>query len=361
MIDDGGNSNISLVEREKLIHLQPCFSMLTAEETHELATIMTEATYAAGEIVVSQGELVDKVFIIGDGYAEVSERQDGEVSYIPLATLSRGESIGLSETGYFSKTGKRTANVTASTALTLLVINVENLNVFFDRYAHIPVEILANSEKMLRTNFIKQALSFENLSEEQMAWLEDHIQEAYYNAGDTIFKQGEMGDRCYLIFTGKVEIIRQDAQGVEHLLTVLTSPAFFGEATLITGMPRNATARMQEEGELLVLQHQYLAQLMEKEQAVANTMMRNIIEHSQPKQNPHVIPFQRKTADGEDIVILKNPDNDKYCQISPDGWYIWRQLNGKNTLSDLQADTSRERVIALVAKFAQGGFVELQN
>jgi signal peptidase I len=118
---------------------------------------------------------------------------------------------------------------------------------------------------------------------------------------------------------------------------------------------------MLEDGELLVLKHEYLSELMDKEKAITDNVMRVMIERGHPKQNPHVILFQRKTADGQDVVILKNPDNDKYCQIPPEGWRIWRQLNGKRALSELELDSSRDVVIALISKLAKDKFVELIN
>ncbi len=356
------NASVKLAEREMLVQMQPCFSMMTEDECRELAKLMTGVTFSSGQAIVVQDAVVDKVFIIVDGHAEVSQRSNKTPSSsVPLAVLGPGEAIGLSEKGLFSATGKRTATVTALTAIKALALDVDKLNVFFDKYAHIPVEILASADKMLQVHFIKQALAFENLSQEKMTWLASHIEDVFYHAGDVIFKQGDSGDRCYLIFSGKVEITRQDEHGIDHLLAVLTAPAFFGEATLITGAPRNATARMQEDGELLVLQHQYLSELMETENLVSNKVMRAMVERSRPKQSSHVIPFQRKTADGQDVIILKNPDNNKYCQISPADWKIWRQLNGKQALSTLQDDSSLEARVELVSKLAQDDFVELNN
>jgi putative peptide zinc metalloprotease protein len=361
MTNDNTNSNVKLTAREKLIQLQPCFSMITPAECHELATLMTETTFSAGEVIVLQNSPVDRVYIIIEGNAEVSQQQEdhGKIYNVPLAILGPDEAIGLSEKGLFSATGKRTATVTALTKINVLELSVENLNNFFDKYIHIPVTILASAEKMLRMHFIKQALSYENLSEKQMDWLVDHIEEKYYYAGDIIIKQGEVGDCCYLIYSGKVEIVQEDSQGEKHKLALLTAPTFFGEATLITGAPRNATARMLEDGELLVLKYEYLSQLMQTEEAITDRVMSVMVERAHPKQNPHVISFQRKTADGQDVVILKNPDNDKYCQIPPEGWLIWRQLNGKRALSDLQLDSSRDVVIALISKLAKDKFVEL--
>jgi CRP-like cAMP-binding protein len=206
MANDNRNSSVSFAAREKLILIQPCFSMITAAESHELAGFMTETTYSAGEVIVWQDAIVDKVFLIVEGNAEVSQQQndDGITYDVPLGILGPEESIGLSEKGLFSATGKRTATVKALTNIKVLVLNVEHLNAFFDKYAHIPVTILASAEKMLRMHFIKQALCYESLSEKKMHWLAEHIEEKYCNAGDIIINQGEIGDCCYLIYSGNI-------------------------------------------------------------------------------------------------------------------------------------------------------------
>ncbi len=69
-----------------------------------------------------------------------------------------------------------------------------------------------------------------------------------------IFHIKEDGDRCYLLRSGQVEILVKNKDYPElKRLTVLTAPAIFGEAALITSAKRNASVRTLEQCELLAI------------------------------------------------------------------------------------------------------------
>ncbi|MGI9382839.1 MAG: cyclic nucleotide-binding domain-containing protein [Methyloligellaceae bacterium] len=63
--------------------------------------------------------------------------------------------------------------------------------------------------------------------------------------GETIFAQGDAGDRMYVVRTGVVEIVHND-----RVVDVLGSGEIFGEMALIDGSPRSAGARAREACEL---------------------------------------------------------------------------------------------------------------
>jgi len=68
-------------------------------------------------------------------------------------------------------------------------------------------------------------------------------------AGREVFREGEMGDRFYIVADGEVEIV-QDGQVVN-----LTGPGgFFGEISLLRDVPRTATVRARTEVELRALE-----------------------------------------------------------------------------------------------------------
>jgi MFS family permease len=68
-------------------------------------------------------------------------------------------------------------------------------------------------------------------------------------AGREVFREGELGDRFYIVADGEVEIV-QDSQVVN-----LTGPGgFFGEISLLRDVPRTATVRARTEVELRALE-----------------------------------------------------------------------------------------------------------
>jgi putative ABC transport system ATP-binding protein len=71
----------------------------------------------------------------------------------------------------------------------------------------------------------------------------------HYTPGSTIIRQGEEGDKFYLIREGVVAVSREEG-GVTAVLDEIGAGNFFGEAALISGMPRNANVVAQ--GDVLV-------------------------------------------------------------------------------------------------------------
>jgi len=53
---------VDLDTRKIAIKKQPLFSQLTEAETEELANLLEEKRYAAGEVLVTEGDRVDSFF-----------------------------------------------------------------------------------------------------------------------------------------------------------------------------------------------------------------------------------------------------------------------------------------------------------
>jgi len=130
---------IDLEFRKSLVKKQTCFSRLRENEIEELADLFVEKRFSAGERIVTEGDLVDSVFLIIDGEADVRRYrvENGELKYTSLAKLGPGESIGLSETGFYSLSGRRTATVVALTDMTTICLSVAKFNGFALSNAHV--------------------------------------------------------------------------------------------------------------------------------------------------------------------------------------------------------------------------------
>ncbi len=68
-----------------------------------------------------------------------------------------------------------------------------------------------------------------------------YMKKAKFRKGDTIFEEGDAGDRLYFIISGTVNIIRR-ASDKSQLIAALGHGDIFGEMALFISKPRNATA-----------------------------------------------------------------------------------------------------------------------
>jgi len=63
-----------------------------------------------------------------------------------------------------------------------------------------------------------------------------------YAPGEIVFRKGDTSDCAYFIVSGEAEVVREE-QGKESILATLFPGDYFGEMSLLTNEPRNATVR----------------------------------------------------------------------------------------------------------------------
>jgi len=86
----------------------------------------------------------------------------------------------------------------------------------------------------------------------------DNITSEHYEAGETVFEQGDYGDRFYVVRTGGVEVIRDGVRIAE-----LGPGDTFGEMALVRNAPRNATIRAVKPTDLTAVSRGSFKRLME--------------------------------------------------------------------------------------------------
>ncbi|HYX43678.1 MAG TPA: ABC transporter transmembrane domain-containing protein [Acidimicrobiales bacterium] len=80
-------------------------------------------------------------------------------------------------------------------------------------------------------------------------------------AGHVVYKQGDWGDRFYIIVRGVVEVTRADASGAETGRVVLHDGDHFGELALAEGGRRQESVRTRAASEFLMLRRDQLLEL----------------------------------------------------------------------------------------------------
>jgi CRP-like cAMP-binding protein len=137
---------IDIEDKKVLLKNQKVFAKLNPQEIDILATLFREQEIRSGATVVTEGENVDSVYLILEGTAEVRHvtLKDGQLHIEPLTTLTKGGSIGLSETGFYSLTGLRTATVVALTDMVVLRLSMAAFNGFALAYPRVKEMVKQN-------------------------------------------------------------------------------------------------------------------------------------------------------------------------------------------------------------------------
>jgi NADH:ubiquinone reductase (H+-translocating) len=68
----------------------------------------------------------------------------------------------------------------------------------------------------------------------------------HFESGQKVFSEGELGDRVYILLSGRAEVVRRQPNGGDQIVAVLGPGECFGEMALLESAPRNATIRCVE-------------------------------------------------------------------------------------------------------------------
>jgi ATP-binding cassette subfamily B protein len=100
--------------------------------------------------------------------------------------------------------------------------------------------------------FIRKLPLFSIYGDEDIAGLIDSVELRSVSAGELVFDQGDPGNEYFIVYSGKIRILKKGEDGKEINLGIRSKGDHFGETALITIKPRNAAARAVEDSVLLV-------------------------------------------------------------------------------------------------------------
>lgn len=335
------NNEPSPIHRSKLdlyktqIKNIPFFKQLSQSQFNELMELMSEVSHQAGDIIVEKGDIINAVYVIIQGQAEVNKEQitNQQKELIPICMLQENDTIGLSDSGFFSHTNLRTATVIAKTTVLLLKLNIKDLHKFLQKNPLISQTMEKSAEQMQRLSLIKEAAPFMHLSSEELLFLNESIEKKFYVEGIAIFHQGDKSDKCYLIANGKIGIFINIA-GEESQIAELKTGDVFGEQALLMDTVRNATARTLTGCSLYSLKRDAVVELWQQESKMKKDMLAVMIERQRLTHKEIVQSSETKLIDGEVIYTIKNADGN-YFRLTSEGWFIWKLLDGTHSLKDI--------------------------
>jgi CRP-like cAMP-binding protein len=134
-------------------------------------------------------------------------------------------------------------------------------------------------ETELRIEKLKAIPLFSKLDPTELGQVAAIIQWCDVPAGATIFREGERGDRMYIIEEGVAEVSKliDQESGAEKILAVVTKGAFFGDMSLLDDEPRSATVRARGPLRLLVLERDTFRTLLAGSAPLASKILFGVL------------------------------------------------------------------------------------
>jgi CRP-like cAMP-binding protein len=355
------DTTVSPERRLELLAGVPAFSHLPDPVLEDLASRLTEERFGSADRVVIEGDTDDRLYLIVEGRAEASTI--GPSGIVPLATLGPGELFG--ELSLLEAGSSRQATVTAVEPLLLLSLRATDFRLALDAHPEGRAAFEKLADDLLVTKLLKQASPFSTLDGGRLRRLAARLERLEVPTGEAIIRQGEAGEECYVLRSGRVEVLTSGAQGDERILATLDPGSLFGEAALLTDGLRNATVRALKPSTLLVLRRTDLLEVLGEDRQTRERMLELVRMRDRPRRVRGIEVHHRTTITGETITTLKDARRDTNHRLSPAGWFVWQRLDGEHTLRDLTSEymatyeaSASHAVVEAVVELVAAGFVE---
>ncbi len=238
----------------------PLFADLRQEELARVMEKMVVKHFPAGALICREGEPGEEIFIISHGQVEVF-RQDNQGNKIHLAFLQEGDFFG--EFAFFTN-ARRKANVIAKEDTQILELSKEAMEEVIKEFPAVARVLLKFYKERVLDTLLATSQLFRSLTPEERRQLLPKFTLEESPAGKIILEEGAPGDALFIIKKGSVEVFTRDPKGGTLTLAILREGDFFGEISLITGRPRNASVRGLQDTELLKLSKDDFTNMVEK-------------------------------------------------------------------------------------------------
>jgi small-conductance mechanosensitive channel/CRP-like cAMP-binding protein len=110
------------------------------------------------------------------------------------------------------------------------------------------------------------------LDDSELRVIVPSVQSHQFGAGEVLVRDGEHGETLFIIRRGTVEVLVPGADGANRRVATLTAPQFFGETSLMTGDPRNATIRALDDVEVLEMNRDGFTRLFKERPDAASAI-----------------------------------------------------------------------------------------
>jgi len=129
--------------------------------------------------------------------------------------------------------------------------------------------MISTVEKVL---FLKGVDLFSAIPGEDLSQIAQIADEVDLDAGELIFKSGDLGDSLYLIVAGKVRVHREEQE-----IALLGERQVFGEMALLDSEPRSASVTTVSDVTLLRIQQEDFADILSEKSEIAQGIIKVLI------------------------------------------------------------------------------------
>ena len=213
---------------------------LSDEDINILIGAMQKKTFNKDDVLIQYGDEGKEYFVLDWGVLECKVYDEETKEIAVTKSITEGSAFG--ELALLYQT-PRSATISALTECTTWVLDQMTFKTV--------IMSSAIKERNIRLNFVDNIKVFEKMSRYEKIKLLDGLQVQYFEAGDVIVQEGDIGEYFYIIEDGNVECIKEEGKEV---IRELNPGDYFGELALIEQLQkRTLTVKAKQDCKLLVL------------------------------------------------------------------------------------------------------------
>ena len=198
---------------------------------------------------------------------------------------------------------------------------------------------------------------FQGVDPDAAMALGSQLETVEYPRGRAIFSEGELGDRLYVILSGKVKLGRHSADGRENLLAIMGPSDMFGELSVFDPGPRTSSATAVTDVQLATMERNSMLQWIRLRPEIAEQLLRVLARR-----------LRRTNNSLADLIFTDVPGRVAKALLQLGRQFGTQEGNATRVTHDLTQEelaqlvgASRETVNKALADFGQRGWLRLEG
>ncbi|KAG0171797.1 hypothetical protein DFQ30_000337 [Apophysomyces sp. BC1015] len=205
------------------------FRNLDEEQHQDVVNAMAEKHIQKGETVIKQGGVGDYFYVVESGTFDCVKTVGGSPP-TKVAHYEAGGSFGELALMY---NAPRAATIVALSDAVLWAL---------DRVTFRTILMENTSRKRrLYESFLGEVILLKSLEPHERHKIADALESIYFEDGQQVVVQGDVGDQFYIIESGAAAVYKVESDGVRQEVNHLGRGSYFGELALLNDTPRAAT------------------------------------------------------------------------------------------------------------------------
>lgn len=188
------------------------FRNLDEEQYQDVVNAMSEKQVESGTVVIEQGAVGDYFYVVESGTL------DCFISGHKVTSYEAGGSFGELALMY---NAPRAATITATSHSVLWALDRVT-------FRTILMENTSRKRQMYEA-FLSEVVLLKSLEPYERHKIADALESVYFENGEEVVKQGDIGDQFYIIESGEAAVFKRDVQsGAAHQVNKLERGSYFG-------------------------------------------------------------------------------------------------------------------------------------